>query len=128
MTEREKQFVINYCNCWNGAKAARQSGYSAASARQIASELLTKPYIREAINKRLAEMKVSQDEIFARLGQMSRGELPTKITKSGSVEKKEYDALSASEKVGKVYAMFVDKLQLDIDGIELVDVDMDDDE
>lgn len=50
MTYREKRFCSEYLICnKNGAEAARVSGYSENSARQIASDLLTLPNIQAEI-------------------------------------------------------------------------------
>ncbi|MBR2491684.1 MAG: terminase small subunit [Ruminiclostridium sp.] len=45
MTERQRRFCEHFAACGNGAEAARLAGYSGRTARAIASELLTKPYI-----------------------------------------------------------------------------------
>lgn len=48
-TAREKRFVKEYLACNNGAEAARRAGYSEATARTIAHEMLNKPKIAVAI-------------------------------------------------------------------------------
>lgn len=50
--ERYSQFAINYVNNgFNGAQAARDSGYKESSARQVASHLLTVIYVKEEIER-----------------------------------------------------------------------------
>ena len=123
MTPKEEQFVKEYTIDWNGAAAARRAGYSAGSARQIAYEMLTKPYIKEAIKERIAELAMEQDEILARFGDMARGRIPTKVTKlpSGSI-KEEFDSQGALEKLGRAHALFTDKHQVNVfDGLEVID-------
>lgn len=52
MTKLQKAFVIDYVfNGGNATKAVASVGYSESSARQIASQLLGKPHIQEAIRK-----------------------------------------------------------------------------
>ncbi|MET3512754.1 hypothetical protein ABIC63_000519 [Pseudacidovorax sp. 1753] len=48
-TPKEQRFVDEYLIDLNGTQAAIRAGYSASSARQIASENLSKPYIQHAI-------------------------------------------------------------------------------
>lgn len=49
LTEKQKIFCREYIFDWNGARAARVAGYSEDSAREIASENLTKPHIQAYI-------------------------------------------------------------------------------
>ena len=56
LTEKEELFCQSYLIDFNGARAARDSGYSEDSARAIASENLTKPHIRARIQQLRAEM------------------------------------------------------------------------
>ena len=55
LTDKQKAFVAEYLVDLNGTQAAIRAGYSRDSARQIASENLSKPDIAEAIDKALAE-------------------------------------------------------------------------
>ena len=54
LTLKQEKFVQEYVVCLNGTEAARRAGYSHRTARQIASENLTKPYIRAAIDRERA--------------------------------------------------------------------------
>ena len=54
LTPKQQKFVQEYVVCLNGTEAARRAGYSHKTARQIASENLTKPYIRAAIDRERA--------------------------------------------------------------------------
>jgi len=49
LTEKEHSFCHQYIIDWNGARSARDAGYSEDSAREIASENLTKPHIQQYI-------------------------------------------------------------------------------
>lgn len=53
LTGRQKQFVDKYVICFNASQAAREAGYSPASARAIAGENLQKPLIKQAIEEQL---------------------------------------------------------------------------
>jgi len=57
LTEKEKSFCKHYIFEWNGADSARRAGYSEKSARQIACELLTKPYIQAYIKEVQGELE-----------------------------------------------------------------------
>jgi len=55
LTAKQEMFIREYLIDLNGAQAAIRAGYSANSARQIADENLSKPYIKEAIEKAKSE-------------------------------------------------------------------------
>lgn len=59
MTEKQKTFCIEYVKSNNATDAAIKAGYSEKTARQIAAENLTKPYIKEYIAEL---MKPKQEE------------------------------------------------------------------
>jgi phage terminase small subunit len=50
LTEKERIFCHNYIIDWNGARSAREAGYSEESAKQIAHENLTKLYLNQYID------------------------------------------------------------------------------
>ena len=51
MTNKQKIFCEQYVIDWDGTKAAIRAGYSKKTARSIACENLTKPYIKEYISE-----------------------------------------------------------------------------
>lgn len=51
LTEKQQRFVEEYLVDLNGTQAAIRAGYSADTARQMASENLSKPYIQAAISE-----------------------------------------------------------------------------
>jgi phage terminase small subunit len=50
MTPKQRIFCHEYIIDWNGARSAKEAGYSEKSSRQTANELLTKPYIQSYIS------------------------------------------------------------------------------
>ena len=52
LTARQQRFVEEYLVDGNGARAARCAGYSENSARQMAAENLSKPYIQDSISEK----------------------------------------------------------------------------
>lgn len=75
LTDQQALFVDEYLLDLNGAGAARRAGYAEHNARQQAHYLLTKPYIREAIEKRLAGLAMGKEEVLRRLAEQARGSL-----------------------------------------------------
>ena len=55
LTGKEEAFCRNYVITWNGTQSAKDAGYSKKTARQTASENLSKPYIRARIKELMAE-------------------------------------------------------------------------
>lgn len=133
---------VGAANC-NASEAARLAGYSLDCAGQQGHENLKKPEIRAAIDARLLELTMGPEEILARLTAHARGNLkditnglgalPTSlkgltreqaaIIKKHSVKKGKdgthvtvelYDAQSALRDLAKRYALFPDKLDVDV--------------
>jgi phage terminase small subunit len=80
LTDKQQAFVMHYLVCLNGAEAARRAGYPAASARQVASENLSKPVIRAAIDAALADAAMPASEVLARLTEHARASMEEFIT------------------------------------------------
>ena len=49
LTEKERIFCHQYIIDWNGARSAREAGYSKNTCRETAYENLTKPHIQQYI-------------------------------------------------------------------------------
>ena len=131
MTEKQKRFCDEYLIDLNATQAAIRAGYSKKTARAIANENLTKPYINEYIKKRMAEKEAEliadQDEVLRYLTSVLRGESQsTEIVIEGTgdgcseartmtKEPSEKDRLKAAELLGKRYGLYTDKVETDID-------------
>lgn len=61
LTPKQTAFVNEYVICRNGAEAARRAQYAVPSARQMASENLTKPDIQAAIKSKEEELAMKLD-------------------------------------------------------------------
>ena len=75
LTKKQKRFVEEYLVDLNATQAAIRAGYSTASARQIADENMSKPDIKNAIEKALAERSkrtgVNADRIIQELAKLA---------------------------------------------------------
>ena len=94
MTERQKRFCDEYLIDLNATQAAIRAGYSEKTARAIGAENLTKPYIREYIDQRLAEKEddliAKQDEVMKYLTSVMRREMKEHVVVTLSKEESEY--------------------------------------
>ena len=72
LSAKQQAFVEHYLRCWNASEAARLAGYSEKTAGSIGYENLKKPQISEAIQERLAELKMGTDEVLLRLADHAR--------------------------------------------------------
>lgn len=79
LTPKQKAFADYYIECGNATEAARRAGYSDKTARQIATENLTKPSICEYIAERVKpteEKRIATgDEIMQFFTSVMRGEV-----------------------------------------------------
>jgi len=68
LTEKERIFCHQYIIDWNGARSAREAGYSETSAREIASQNLAKLHIRQYIN--LIKNNLEEEAGISKLGNL----------------------------------------------------------
>lgn len=75
LTKKQRTFVQEYLIDLNATQAAIRAGYSTTSARQIADENMSKPDIKNAIEKALAERSkrtgVNADRIVQELAKLA---------------------------------------------------------
>lgn len=148
MTEKQKIFCDEYIVDLNATQAAIRAGYSEKTAKSIGSENLTKPDIQEYIQKRLAEKEdtliAKQDEVLKTLTRIMRREESESVVVTCKKHKSFYDgngkkviddaeepvavpiptkvsdANKAAEMLGKYYALFTDKTQVEGDGAVVI--------
>src|SRR5262249_54590315 len=76
LTPKQEAFVREYLVDLNGAAAARRAGYSENSAKQIASENLTKPDVMMAIEEAFRSLGgITRIRIVDELGAIAFGEI-----------------------------------------------------
>jgi len=139
LTEKQKRFADYYIELGNATEAAIRAGYSKKTAKEIASENLTKPNIKQYVDERLKELDnkriMNAEEVMQLLTSIARneqeedvvvfGENGPEITTKGMSAK---DRLKALELIGKRYAMWTDKQQVEnITPVFVDDVPDDDD-
>jgi phage terminase small subunit len=127
MTPKQKLFCDEYLIDLNATQAAIRAGYSEKNARNIASENLTKPNIKEYIDARMAEKEsdliASQDEVLKYLTAVMRGKSNASVLARSElggdvvIEKPpdEKERLKAAELLGKRYGLYTDKIETDVD-------------
>ena len=75
LTKKQKLFVEEYLIDLNATQAAIRAGYSSDTAKEIGCENLTKPNIRNAIDKALAERSrrtgINQDRVLMELARIA---------------------------------------------------------
>ena len=113
MSEKQKAFCDHYIATLNATEAAKLAGYSEKTARAMGSENLTKPYIKEYIDLRLAELEESRvadaTEVLQYLTRVMRGVEKHHFVMDASLQ----DRTRAAELLGKRYRLFVDKQEID---------------
>lgn len=124
LTEKQKRFADFYIETGNATEAAVRAGYSQKTAKEMGYENLTKPHVKSYIDERMGEKEkeriASQDEVLAFLTQVLRSE----VTESIPIVGKNFfemvnntpsikDRTKAAELLGKRYAMWTDKQQVD---------------
>ena len=129
MTERQKRFCDYYIQTGNGTEAAIKAGYSEKTAKQIANENLTKPYLKNYIDEQLQKLEDARiadtTEVLKYLTSVMRGESIAEIVvvegygdgcseaKRMSKAPDEREKLKAAELLGKRYGLFTDKVNVE---------------
>jgi phage terminase small subunit len=75
LNTKQEAFVNEYLKDHNGTQAAIRAGYSKKTARTIASQLLAKLDISDAIKERVKERAMGPDEVLTRLADIARGDI-----------------------------------------------------
>lgn len=74
LTDKQKKFINEYLVDLNGTQAAIRAGYSEKTARFIATENLSKPYMQEAIQEAQKELAkksgISPERVLAELAKI----------------------------------------------------------
>lgn len=75
MTKKQKRFVEEYLVDLNATQAAIRAGYSPDTAQQMGSENLSKPVIKNAIDKTIAERSrrtgINQDRVIQEIAKLA---------------------------------------------------------
>lgn len=83
MTDKQKRFCDEYLIDLNATQSAIRAGYSKKTAQRTGSENLSKPVIREYIDKRLKEKEsqliATQDEVLRYFTSVLRGESESEV-------------------------------------------------
>lgn len=131
LTAKQQRFCDEYLIDLNATQAAIRAGYSAKTARVIATQNLSKLAIREYIDKRMAEKQAAlvadQDEVMRYLTSVLRGETVSEIVvvegqgEGVSIARRfekspdEKERLKAAELLGRAHMLFTDKVQQEVD-------------
>lgn len=136
LTEKQERFIDYYIELGNATEAARRAGYSEKTAKQIGNENLTKLdfFIKERLKELEGKRIAKAEEVLKYLTSVMRGEETEEVvvvegSGDGKSEartiRKEVSAkerIRAAELLGKRYALFTDKVDMDVDvGTEKLD-------
>lgn len=135
LTIKQKRFADEYIISGNATQAAIIAGYSKKTARSVGAENLTKPYIKNYIDERLAELEdkaiAKQAEVLKYITSVIRGEKKEQILRLNGdgvqvvteVDVSTKDRLKAAELLGKRYGIWTDKVDVSGDMNLSIEVD-----
>ena len=131
MTAKQRIFCEEYLIDLNATQAAIRAGYSKKTAKQMGTENLAKPAIKEYISARMAEKQsaliADQDEVLRYLTAVMRGESRSSVvvvestgdftSAAREIEKApdEKEKLKAAELLGKRYGIYTDRTEQAVD-------------
>lgn len=124
MKEKQKRFCEEYLVDCNATQAAIRTGYSKKTARAVGQRLLTNVDIKKYIDEQLKQIKTEKiadaQEVLEYLTSVMRGEQKEQVallTGEGVQDLVQKDVsakdrLKAAELIGKRYALFTEKVEL----------------
>lgn len=124
MKEKQKRFCEEYLVDCNATQAAIRTGYSEKTARAIGQRLLTNVDIKKYIDQQLQKLKnekiADAQEVLEYLTSVMRGEQKEQVallTGEGVQDLVQKDVsakdrLKSAELIGKRYALFTEKVEL----------------
>ena len=131
MTAKQMRFCDEYLIDLNATQAAIRAGYSEKTAAVIGAENLTKPNIKEYVEKRMAEKEAAliadQDEVLKYLTAVMRGQTLAEVvvvegmgegcSEARTMKKApdEKERLKAAELLGKRYGLYTDRIEQEVD-------------
>lgn len=137
LTIKQKAFADYYIELGNATEAAIKAGYNPKTARQIGSMNLTKVDIKSYIDERMKGIEsyriAKAEEVLAFLSASLRGEVLEEVVSTESIDgmikpvilKKQLsakDRIKAAELLGKRYALFTEKVDLEGNvGVTIID-------
>lgn len=114
LTTKQSLFIDHYLISFNATKAAKMAGYAENSAGVTGCELLKNPKIKDAIDKKLDEIK---DELIAERDEILRlYTAQLRDSDLGAAERKQ-----AADSLAKVYGLFIDKAEVKLEEVKLED-------
>jgi len=130
MTDKQRRFCEEYLVDCNGTQAAIRAGYAKDSANREGTRLLSNADVQKYLQELMAAQKkatiASAEEVLEYLTSVVRGETKSAylavvgigdgMSEATIVDKApaEADRLKAAELLGKRYAMFTQKVEMDV--------------
>lgn len=120
LTVKQKKFADYYIETGNATESAIRAGYSEKTAKEMGYENLTKPHIKNYIDKRLKELEDKQiakaEEVLKFLTSVMRGKEQDIIIQRDddevsyvAVPPRVSERIKAAELLGKRYALFTER-------------------
>lgn len=141
MTLKQKNFADHYLISGNATESAIQAGYSKKTATGLGYKVLQQEVVKEYIKKerdKLDKKKIAtREEVLQRLTAISRGEIKEEIvvvegggegvSRAKKIEKEPplKDIIKATELLGKIHGVFVDKVQVEANSVVQIVDDID---
>lgn len=125
LTVKQKKFSDEFIKTGNATLSAERAGYSKKTARFIGAENLTKPNIKNYIDEKMKEIEDKEiakaEEVLKYLTSLMRGQekeetligLGQGEQKIAEIDVSAKDRIRAAELIGRRYALFTDKVDVD---------------
>lgn len=119
ITNRHQRFVEQYCTHFNGARAAREAGFSERRANRTAYRLLQDEDIQRLVEERMEELSMSAAETTRRMTEIAEADFADFYTIKEDEEGQKYAALDLVKLIEEGPSHLVKKLKYTRNGPHL---------
>ena len=122
-TKKQRIFVDEYLKTWNAADSARKAGYSERSIYEIACALLVNVNIRKEIDTRLANSRMSSDEVLQEFADIARSDMGDYIDNNLLIDLAKGGKTKLIKKIKQRTTTYISKKE-DGDDKEVTDIEL----
>lgn len=119
LSDKQEMFVYEYLKCFNATKAAKNAGYSEATAKQQGSRLLTNVDVASCIRAHFKQSAMDADEVLSHLAEIARGDMDDLVDSNGNPDITNARANGKTRLIKKIRSRSITTEESDINETEI---------
>lgn len=114
LNDKQRMFVECYLKHFNATQAAKEAGYSEATAYSQGHRLLKDAEVQARLRARFEEAAMSSNEVLYHLAQIARGDITDALDRNGNLDVEQARKLGKSNLIKRVKTRSITTEQSDI--------------